>query len=1605
MNEKNIFDNKALFFIFLALLIGASVFLVITIKTFIGYITVISEAGTITELIIEQRDPTYNWNGFYGLGLMVQGYDELQHEDTEPGGMTSKHLIFDCLQPNIEHEIYASIINPNDLNWTTIKAGDAGWVDNYYNISPSDDDSATRTFSSTGYVMYGSQNITNVPMTYTKKYGVAESKEFDIGILNVSGVPVFFTHIAGIQTGFNNQLLNYQMILPSPTELTYYFYSDPNDVCPSGYGTGVYGEGFVGGTVIDSSTSQTIENVTVGISDQVNYTNAAGFFNITAPVGYQYIVAIKEGYYTYTSLVNITLYAQTEHNISMSPVIPTIYNGTIQGTVIDNSTNTPLANVAVSVAGTIFTTNENGFYNGSAYVGNYTIAALLSDYNSHIGHATIIKDTTTIYNISLEPTTGTVEGAVVDNSTGVLLSGVSISISDQNTLTNTSGAYSIDVRTGENFIIATKTGYENYISNITIMPGQIIQHNINLTPILPGVLFENGTVTGTVRDNETNLPLTNVSVTIAGITYVTNADGFYNISMIEGMHNIVAVKQDYENYISEVTVNANNITTHNIYMSLFRRRIENGTLKGIVKNQAGLPISNVSISIAGALTFSNSTGGYNLSLVEGTHNLVATLYGYQNYVANVTITPRQITEHNITLTPIPPGVLFENGTVTGTVRDNETNLVLTNVSVTIAGITYVTNAGGFYNISMIEGMHNIVAVKQDYENYISEVNVTANNITVHNISMSFFERKLKNGTLEGIVKNQAGLPISNVSVSIAGISTSSNSTGDYSALVIEGTHNLVATRSGYENYMAEVIITPDNITYHNITMETSIVEIIQEAGGAGEGAARRVEEQRPQPFYPKREGEIDYEISTKKILRKLRIGSFLNIPITISNYRTEAMNLKISFDDDLDKLMAIDKKIMSIDPDSSGEFVITLMGNVEVGIYEGDIIISGDIDERIPVIVLVYSEEKLPIQGLLIELELLDTTVVIGNTLRYRVDLQNLLREEEYSVSLVYKIQGENSTEAIIDSDKAVIQTSFSLLKSFEIPKDFRPGDYVLTVEVEYLDSVLRQSSPFKVVLPFYRYSFIGIPIWMILAGTIALGSFTFTVVVYNRKKEEKKRYKTKLNLRLLPQAGERSAFIGDIAETSTKTYLDLDKFQMHTLIAGSTGGGKTVSAEVLVEEALMKGISVIVFDPTAQWTGFLRKNDDKEILGLYPKFDMRKRDARAFNGNIHQVRDGREIIDFKKYINPGAISIFVTDKLDMKNTELFIANTIREVFNINLPESPELKYLMIYDGIHTLLPKFGGSGRVFVQIERAAREFRKWGVGLILISQVLSDFPKEVLANINTEIQTRTRDEGDLNRIKEEYGYNILKSVVKAATGTSMIESSAYNNGQPYFVSFRPPLHSLKRLSEEELKNYEKYNKIIDDLEYQVEQLKEQDVDVFDLELELKLAKDKINSGAFNIVSIYLDGLTPRVKAQWEKLGKAPKKKEIRLASEDELERELKDVKKANEGIRKEEEQEEEKKELKKGEQEVEEAVKEEAKEEEEEEKTVVEDIKIDTKEDKLTEINNLITKLNNYLDEDNKKEAIQIYNKITLLYREIPKEHKKEIFNKCQDILKRLR
>ena len=661
--------------------------------------------------------------------------------------------------------------------------------------------------------------------------------------------------------------------------------------------------------------------------------------------------------------------------------------------------------------------------------------------------------------------------------------------------------------------------------------------------------------------------------------------------------------------------------------------------------------------------------------------------------------------------------------------------------------------------------------------------------------------------------------------------------------------------------------------------------------GPGRGAGTGIQAQVQQPIRL-----TDYEISVRQILNKLRVGNYIQVPITISNFREEAVNLKFSIEGDAKKLARLDKERMIIESGQGGDVMLTMLGNVEPGIYEGFFVVSGDINEKIPIYVLVLDRERLDVESLVIRITPSKKKYSIGEFLKYRVDLQNLLSEDKYKVKLSYYLDSITSNRSILmGTEDIVIQTSFAVLKSYKIPSDVKNGDYALKVKAEFLDRNAEESTILLIGLPFYKYAVFGlIPIWLIALLMGVLSSGTAGFMIYKKKQSKKKRYQIEIDQSTMPKPGPRTAYVGKLAESSSRVYFDLDLFQVHTIVSGSSGSGKSIVAQDLVEESLMKGVAAIVFDPTAQWTGFLRKSTDKRFLGLYPKFGMKKTDARAFNGNVRQILNAREVIEIKRYIKPGEINVFSVAKLDPEDTDTLVANTIRQVFHANLPESPQLRLMVVFDEVHRLLPKFGGSGAGFIQIERAAREFRKWGVGLILISQVLTDFVGETKANINTEVQMRTRDAGDLERIKNKYGPSMLQSLLKSATGTGMIENSAYNKGNPYFVTFRPLLHEHARLSDEELDSYNRYNDLIDDLDYQLEQLEKHSIDIFDLKLELKMALDKVKSGSFNMVNIYLEGLTPRIKANWEKLGLAPEKRKINLVSESELREELEKAKEA---------------------------------------------------------------------------------------------------------------
>jgi len=846
----------------------------------------------------------------------------------------------------------------------------------------------------------------------------------------------------------------------------------------------------------------------------------------------------------------------------------------------------------------------------------------------------------------------------------------------------------------------------------------------------------------------------------------------------------------------------------------------------------------------------------------------------------------------------PEGGIGENvnSTMYGYVTNNASQPI-SGATVSVAGYSTTTDVSGWYNLSFLAstGVHNILSYVTGYDVYYDNITI---NFSFYNIPKNItleYETPGLNATIfpvvSGYVRDSSGAFLDNVSVRLGDDSYTTNSSGYYivSPSLVVGAHPIIAIKTSYENYYYILTLINSTNISHNITMFSAQQLFDYETGPyttQKEGGVAQ------QIVVPSRKRGEDYWISTKALDVEVRRNTFVEEIVSIYNFKGVALNVIFDLSDNLEDFVKLESNSLVVPSQSFGEMVVTFYGTRPVGVYNGTLTLSGDIENEIPIVVRVV-EKNFPVEVLLGEIDIFNYYVAPGEELRYKLNLQNLLRDQGYQLLINVKVRDFDGNIVVSDQYEAEILNSLTLLKTLKIPDDAIEGDYFLDVDIQYLNLLANLTAPFEVRRPLYLYSVFGIPLWIFFA-MIAFISFIFlNMFLYKVYKERKKRYRISLDYATLPKAGDRVAKLGLVAETKRPAYYEIDRLTTHAIVSGATGMGKSISAQVLIEEALMNNVAVIVFDPTAQWSGMLRKCTDKKMMSYYPKFGLKETDSRAFKGNVKQVKDARQIIDVRKYMNPGQIMIFTLNKLQPKDIDVFVANVIRGIFKSDPKESPNLKMLLVFDEVHRLLSKFGGSGEGFLQVERACREFRKWGLGVVLISQVLADFVGEIKANINTEVQTRTIEEGDLGRIKTKYGEEYLKSLVRAEVGVSMFQNAEYNRGKPYFINFRPILHNTRRLSDEELEKYNQYNDILDDLEYQIEQLKELGVDVFDLNMELKLMKDKVMTGNFAVVEIYLEGIRPRVEKEWNKLGKKPKKLELKLVSEAEIKKSVEEAKK----------------------------------------------------------------------------------------------------------------
>lgn len=604
--------------------------------------------------------------------------------------------------------------------------------------------------------------------------------------------------------------------------------------------------------------------------------------------------------------------------------------------------------------------------------------------------------------------------------------------------------------------------------------------------------------------------------------------------------------------------------------------------------------------------------------------------------------------------------------------------------------------------------------------------------------------------------------------------------------------------------------------------------------------------------------EYAFDVKTdvgNEIYLKMFPGENKTYSFTIANKLNKAIITFLSLQG-LKDYITLEKDVVAIK--SAGnetiDVYVALPDDIDPGFYKTTLSVTsegGTMD------VPVTLEVSLAGRNLLsMDVDLLTPTVSIGGGLRFKVDMKNLGYKRDFNINMTYMVKNSDTEQTVKSQTEDVdIKDVLTFTRTLSLEGlDIEPGQYFLEVWADFDGFSVKDVDGFEIIEFSLLEMFFSVIPWVILILVLVTFGY-FARLRYIKWKLGRVRYPLPMDLDKIPGKTDTSFWLGNIADTNKRAWYNPNDLTTHILIAGSTGSGKSVGASVIVEEAMDKNIPVVVFDPTAQWTGFVKACIDENVLRCYPKFRMDKRYTKPYKGMIFEIESPHLDLDFKKYMNPGEITVFTMNKLKPGEYDVAVKNIIDSVFRVKWEESTELRMIIIFDEVHRLLEKYGGIGG-YTSLEQACREFRKWGIGVIMCSQVLADFKEAIAGNVLTDIQLNTKSLVDIGKVKEKYGPVYAQRVSRQGIGVGMIQHPRYNDGKPWFVNFRPPYHNPHKISNEEMEMYKEFAAKLESIDARLAAMKKEGKDVFDIELEVKLAKDKLKQGRFRMAKIYIESL-----------------------------------------------------------------------------------------------------------------------------------------------------
>jgi len=283
------------------------------------------------------------------------------------------------------------------------------------------------------------------------------------------------------------------------------------------------------------------------------------------------------------------------------------------GTVTDALTHVAIAGATVTCQGLSATTAADGTYLLSLLPVGTGLSAQASAPHYQAVLRTDVSITiavTAIADFALTPTTGTISGTIRDAGTLAGIAGATVTCGPVTAATAADGTYTlafVPVGTGYS-VSATAPGYDpNGQPGVSVAADQTTVVGITLAPQV-------GSISGTVTDATTKLPLGGATVTCGTPTTTTNARGEYGFTGLRiGSYTVTASAGGHTS-ASASSVSVTKDTTTRVDLAL--TTTASGSVGGTVTDAAnGAPIQNAQVTCGALNAATAADGTYTLTNV------------------------------------------------------------------------------------------------------------------------------------------------------------------------------------------------------------------------------------------------------------------------------------------------------------------------------------------------------------------------------------------------------------------------------------------------------------------------------------------------------------------------------------------------------------------------------------------------------------------------------------------------------------------------------------------------------------------------------------------------------------------------------------------------------------------------------------------------------------------------------------------------------------------------------------------------------------------------------------------------------------------------------